>query len=647
MSALIERHGGVAFSAPSMREVPKERQDESLEFAVRLFDGNIDAAIFLTGVGTRLMFEAIALEHSIEDFKSALSGITTIARGPKPVAAFREHKLKPDVIVPEPNTWQDLLETLDAEGTAGGSLDGKTIAVQEYGLTNTRLVEALEQRGATVFRVPVYRWALPEDSKPLQASIDKLIAGELDVAMFTSATQVYHLFELAEKGGQKDALREAFKRTCIASVGPVCTEAIVDQGLVVDYEPDATHMLPLVRESARRSQDLLEKKRVAHASGIDTNTWSRTDMVWLKPQPKAARGLAPSTQLPTIADSVFMKACRREPTPYTPVWIMRQAGRYQREYRAIRKGITLLQLCHDPVKASEVTLMAVDRLGADAAIIFSDILPIVEPLGFNLEYVKGDGPVIHNPYRDRDDIKRLANGSADDLAYVYEALSITRKALRPDVALIGFCGAPFTIASYMIEGGKSKNYSRTKTMMYRDELCWNTLMDRLVDILIDYLNKQLQGGADAVQVFDSWAGSLSPDDYRKYVMPHVKRLIAGVKAPSPDAPKPPVINFSTGNPCLLPLMKEAGGDVIGLDWRVDLAEAWEMLGHDDVAVMGNLDPVVLYGSTATIREHTQHILDKAAGRPGHIFNLGHGISPDMSPEHVAELVDAVQQMSKR
>lgn len=648
MAALIERHGGRAVNAPTMREVKNQDPAPVLDFAARLFNGEIDIVLLLTGVGTTMLADTIAAKHPKEKLIEALRRTITIARGPKPVAALRTLGMKPTREVPEPNTWQDLLDTLDAHHPVAG----KHVAVQEYGLTNDRLVAALQQRGADVMRVPVYQWALPEDLTALRAAIDGVIGGDVDVGMFTSATQVYHLFQLAAQDGKADALREGFKRVLIASVGPVCTEAIGDHGLTADFEPDAPHMAPLVRETARRSEYLLAKKRVAVAQGVNTNGWRRVDMVWTKSYADVAAGAPGLPGLPglpgapTIEDSVFLKACRREVTPCTPVWIMRQAGRYQRAYREIRKGMTLLELCRSPHVAAEVTLMAADRLGVDAAIIFSDILPIVEPLGFQLEYVKGDGPVIRNPVTQRSDVqgaRKGAPGCAAELEYVYEALRITRRALRPDIALIGFCGAPFTIASYLIEGGKSKDYAKTKTLMLRDPVTWAMLMEKLVEVLIDYLNRQVDAGADAVQVFDSWAGALSPDHYRQHVMPHVSRLIAGVKAAHGATP---LIHFATGNPALLPLMKQAGGDVIGLDWRVDLAQAWATLG-DDVAVMGNLDPAVLYCSPAEIREQVQLILDKAAGRPGHIFNLGHGVSPDMPPEHVAELVDAVHELSVR
>ncbi|MCK4790165.1 MAG: uroporphyrinogen decarboxylase [Desulfobacteraceae bacterium] len=626
---LIRQAGGKPVNAPSMREIPLEHNTEAMEFAKLLLAGWIDVLVLMTGVGTRLLIKTIAIKYETRQVIEALRSVKLVALGPKPASALRDMGLAPAILVPEPYTWKDLLTRLDEKYP----VDNKRVAIQEYGNSNPDLIKGLEERGAEVVAVPLYRWDLPEDLQPLHQAIRDIIAGKspcVDFALFTSGIQVQHLFKLAKMDGVESRLREAFKRICIGSVGPVASRAIVEQGLTVDYEPDRTNMAHLVREMARRGRDLLSKKRAACKKGVNTNQWQRIDMVW---QPGDS-GEASAT------DSVFVKACRREPTPYTPVWIMRQAGRYQREYLKIRKKVTMLELCKTPELAAEVTLMAVDRLGVDAAIIFADILLVTEPMGLHLEFVKGEGPVIHNPVRTREDVDRLKEPDVSEFAYVFDALKITRRALRPDIGLIGFAGAPFTIASYMIEGGKSAHYVKTKTMMYSDKATWHALMERLTDVLIEYLNGQIAAGADAVQLFDSWVGSLSPDDYRQCVMPHVKRLIDGIDKSAP------VINFSTGNPALLPLMKEAGGDIIGLDWRSDLAEAWSILG-DDVAVMGNMDPIVLYTSPAEIRAHVQAILDKAAGRPGHIFNLGHGILPDMPPENVAELVDAVHELSAR
>jgi len=336
-----------------------------------------------------------------------------------------------------------------------------------------------------------------------------------------------------------------------------------------------------------------------------------------------------------------MRACRREPVPYTPVWLMRQAGRYMREYREVREKTTFLELCKNPALAAEVTVTAVERLGVDAAIIFADILLILEPLGIDLEFAKGEGPVIHNPVRKTSDVDRLHElDDVNALDFVYEAIRQTRSALKPDIPLIGFCGAPFTLASYMTEGGGSKNYLHTKRLMYDDAGAWHAMMSLISRALVKYLNAQIAAGAQAVQLFDSWVGCLSPDDYREFVLPHSRAVIQGVKTGVP------VLHFGTGTGALLELMREAGGDVIGLDWRVRLDEAWQRIGHD-VAVMGNLDPVTLFASQDALRAQAKRILDEAGGRPGHVFNLGHGILPETPVDNVIGLIELVHEMSHR
>ncbi|MGH9900458.1 MAG: uroporphyrinogen decarboxylase [Pyrinomonadaceae bacterium] len=356
---------------------------------------------------------------------------------------------------------------------------------------------------------------------------------------------------------------------------------------------------------------------------------------------QAAPAQAVNANETALDRSPFMRACRREPVPYTPVWLMRQAGRYMREYREVRERTSFLELCKTPDLAAEVTVYAAERLGVDAAIIFADILLITEPMGLELEFAKGEGPVIHNPVREARDVGRLRElEDAGALDYVYEAIRATRRALRPDLPLIGFAGAPFTLASYIIEGGASKNYVHTKTFMYRDAGAWHAMMSLVARALSRYLNAQVAAGAQAVQLFDSWVGALGPDDYREYVLPHTSSVIRTV------TPGVPVIHFGTGTAALLELMREAGGEVVGLDWRVRLDEAWRRLG-DDMAVMGNLDPLVLFSDKKTVRAHARRVLEQAAGRPGHIFNLGHGILPETPVENVIALVEAVHEMSRR
>lgn len=339
-------------------------------------------------------------------------------------------------------------------------------------------------------------------------------------------------------------------------------------------------------------------------------------------------------------ESPFMRACRREPTSYTPVWLMRQAGRYMKEYRDVRARYSFLEMCKQPEVASEVTVYAAHRLNVDAAIIFADILLIIEPMGLELEFAKGEGPVVHNPVRSASDVERVREvEDVSSLDYVYEAIRVTRRELRPNIPLIGFCGAPFTLASYICEGGGSKNYINTKRLMYTDAGAWHALMSRIARALSRYLNAQIDAGAQAVQLFDSWVGALSPNDYREYVLPHTREVIRNVK------PGVPVIHFGTGTAALLELMKEAGGDCIGLDWRVRLDEAWARLG--DVSVMGNFDSIALFTNPDVVRQRAKDILDQAANRPGHVFNLGHGILPETPVENVVALVEAVHELSQR
>jgi uroporphyrinogen decarboxylase len=343
----------------------------------------------------------------------------------------------------------------------------------------------------------------------------------------------------------------------------------------------------------------------------------------------------------TATQHPFLAACRREPTSYTPIWLMRQAGRYMEEYRRLRAQYDFLELCKRPDLAAEITVAPVERLGVDAAILFADILLILEPLGVGLEYSKGDGPVIHRPVRGAQEIDALKSfDPAQELSFVYDAVKKTRAALNDKVPLIGFAGAPFTLASYLIEGGGSRNYAHTKKLFYAAPDAWRRLMEQLARLVGAYLNCQIAAGAQAVQIFDSWAGCLAPADYERFAMPYTKAVIDAV------TPGVPVINFSTGTAGALKQVRAAGGDVIGLDWRVNLDDGWAAVGYD-VAVQGNLDPVALFAAPKEIKARAAEILRRAAGRPGHVFNLGHGVLPETPVDHVVALVDSVHELSVR
>ncbi|MEO6212904.1 MAG: uroporphyrinogen decarboxylase [Vicinamibacterales bacterium] len=328
----------------------------------------------------------------------------------------------------------------------------------------------------------------------------------------------------------------------------------------------------------------------------------------------------------------FLRACRREPVDATPVWFMRQAGRYMADYRALRARYSLLEICAHPELAVAVTLQPVDLIDVDAAILFSDLLLPFTPLGLDFDFVKGEGPSIARPIRSAADVDRLRQFEPREaLKHVLETVVILRQELRDRVPLIGFGGAPFTLAAYAIEGGPSTTYTQTKAFMYSQPAAWHRLCARLSDTITDYLLAQAESGVQALQIFDSWAGALGRNDYREFALPHTRSIFERLAAAGV-----PLIHFGVGASAILTDLAEAGGDVIGIDWRQPLDEAWARLGPDR-AVQGNLDPVMLLGPVDRLRDGARDVLRRAGGRPGHIFNLGHGIHPPTPLENVQEL----------
>jgi uroporphyrinogen decarboxylase len=339
--------------------------------------------------------------------------------------------------------------------------------------------------------------------------------------------------------------------------------------------------------------------------------------------------------------SLFVRACKAQPVERTPVWFMRQAGRYMAEYRAVRKQYSLIEICKKPEVAAEVTITAAEYLGVDAAIIFADLLLPLEVMGLPFHFAAGEGPKIEKPVREAADIARLRTDRAADLGYVSEAIRLVCKHFGDRLPMIGFCGAPFTLASYMIEGGGSRNYIHTKKMMYSSPRVWNELMTKLVAVTGEYSAEQVRAGADVIQIFDSWVGCLSVEDYRRYVLPHATDLVKRLQKTGA-----PIIYFGTDSSTLLPSMQETGAEVIGLDWRIPLDEGWRLLKNKG-AVQGNLDPVLLFAEWKELESRAREILAKAAGRPGHIFNLGHGILPETPVDNVKRLCGFVQEHSAR
>lgn len=345
--------------------------------------------------------------------------------------------------------------------------------------------------------------------------------------------------------------------------------------------------------------------------------------------------------------SRFVRACLRQPVDRTPIWLLRQAGRYMPEYMAVRKHHSLLEICKTPEIAAEVTITAAERLGVDAAIIFADLLLPFTPMGVDFEFLAGEGPVVHAPVRTLEQVQALRTDRVEDLSYVSRAIEkVARHFAAPrgdgdQLGIIGFCGAPFTLASYMIEGGSSRNYIETKRMMYSERVAWPQLMQKLVDVLVAYAAQQVEAGADVIQIFDSWVGALSVTDYREYCLEPTTELVRRVQALGV-----PVIYFGVDTVSLLPAMRETGADVIGLDWRIPLHEGWKTLGYS-CAVQGNLDPITLFAPQDVLHTRVREVLDAASGRPGHIFNLGHGIVPGTPVENVIQTVQWVKEYGAR
>ena len=357
----------------------------------------------------------------------------------------------------------------------------------------------------------------------------------------------------------------------------------------------------------------------------------------------SAGPVAVDGDLSSTEGSRFVRACLRLPVDRTPVWFLRQAGRYMPEYMAVRKHHTLLEICRTPEIAAEVTITAAERLGVDAAIIFADLLLPFTPMGLDFEFVAGEGPVVHTPVRSLEHVQALRTDRVDELGYVAQAIEKVAahfQAARADgdrLGIIGFCGAPFTLASYMIEGGSSRNYVETKQLMYAKSAVWPLLMEKLVTVLVAYAQQQVEAGADVIQIFDSWVGSLSVADYRQYCLGPTMELVQRVKAMGV-----PVIYFGVDTASLLPAMRETGADVLGLDWRIPLDEGWRAVGAG-CAVQGNLDPITLFAPEDVLLARVREVLDLAGGRAGHIFNLGHGIVPGTPVENVLRVVEWVRR----
>jgi len=601
------------------------------EFTGHLLTGMVDAVIFRTGAGVTHFLKVASRQQDARRVTDLLkdsqviaasrpASIALAAASIEPIAAYSTdlgdtagHGHQPT------ESWRNVLIAIDHHFQPQ-QLTGNPMLNMTFGLEDCEdwfsLSSGLEARGASVLPIPVFATGLSEQKNVVVGFFEKLEKRNIHVLLFNSPAEASRFAFLAKRFSQARLTNHLLDDHIVIAIGNDTREILADRCLPVDLT------LP---ESGTLSSDAVETMAAAIPQLQSRKQNSYINMSG--PSSSSNDSNAPWYNSP------FMKACRGEPTDVTPIWMMRQAGRYMSEYREVRANVSFLDLCANPQLCSEVMCTAVEKLGVDAAIIFSDLLPILVPMGCDLEFVKGDGPVIHNPVRTTKDIDRIKPlDSNAELEFVMETVRQTRKDLPADMPLIGFAGAPFTLASYMIEGGSSRNYAATKQIMFSDPAAWDQLMQHLVT--------SISICAQCVQLFDSWAGCLSFEDYSKRVHPYVQEIIASLPA---DVP---VINFATGNPALLPLLADTRASVIGIDWRTRLDDAWQTVGYDR-AVQGNLDPTVLLTNPDEIRQQAKFVLDQAAGRAGHIFNLGHGILPMTPVDNAIALVDIVHELSSK
>ena len=572
-----------------------------------LLTAGIDAILFMSASGVRDFIENTAATTQRQRLLHALQDCQLISGSTLATQTLLEYGLQPTLSKDALPNWRASLAWLSSQA----SLSHAQLAMEST-LQDSALVAGLERCGVLVdflFGDRPSDTELNLDEQSLSSAI--LVVTSIETAKAICALPIATRLTNRQEEGH-----------IVVALGSETADFLTQNGIEIAWSSDAPTSAETLKELLTQTHSISAEKQklIMNMSG---------------PMAPANDRNAPWYNSP------FMKACRGEATDVTPIWMMRQAGRYMSEYREVRSKVSFLDLCANPKLCSEVMCTAVDRLGVDAAIIFSDLLPMLVPMGCDLEFVKGDGPVIHNPVRSAADVDRIkALESNDALHFVMETVTQTRTDLPADMPLIGFSGAPFTLASYMIEGGSSRNYAHAKSLMFSDRGAWDALMQKLTESIVIYLQGQIDAGAQCVQLFDSWAGCLNTQHYREYSLPWVQQIIERLPA------EVPVINFGTGNTELLPLYADTKASVVGVDWRVPLDEAWQRIGHDR-SVQGNLDPTILLTDPDTIRQHAKQVLDQAQGRAGHIFNLGHGILPMTPVDNAIALVDAVHELSRK
>jgi uroporphyrinogen decarboxylase len=617
----IKRLGGKlvmcqAYSTEDLQEGAQLARKVASQFANQLLVGEFDLLVFVTAAGAQYFFQQSARLVDRQRLIDSLTDIRTVAGSPSATLALESLGISPTIALQQPQSWRDVLVALDQKVRVANFNVGLEESESIHGLGS-----GIEARGGRVSAFSVYPHVPPSDPQAGIDFLNRLQSAECQAILFVSPAEVQRFCSMTRKLGWNRWLKRFSDEILVFSLGKETTELLVDRQISVDYTSQASDIEQFVHEIAEVIGEIENQKQIVRAnfSGPATSGINRS-APWY--------------------DSPFMKACRGEPTQVTPIWLMQQAGRYLPEYRDLRSKMGYQELCSNPQLCSEVMCAAVRRLGVDAAIVFSDLLSMLVPMGVSLDFDQAKGPRIRNPIREPRDVNRVRRlENNDEVMFVLEAVTQTRRDLPDDLPLIGFAGAPFTLACYMIEGGPSRSLAHAKRLMLSDVVAWQELMQHLAHSISIYLNGQIAAGAQAVQLFDPWAGCLGFEDYKKFVLPYVQQVINRLPR------HVPAINFATGNPSLLPLLADTRASVIGIDWRIRLDQAWDTIGHHR-SIQGNLDPVVLLTDPHEIRRQTKLLLDQAAARPGHIFNLGHGILSRTPVDNVIALVDSVHELSQ-
>ncbi len=603
----LEKCGAQVLSAPTIKEVPIADTDPAFALYADLKNKKYDVLILLTGVATRMLISTLKERFPIEEILDVLKNTNIFVRGPKPEAVLKQNSIPMAGKALPPHTWQEVADWVNTQPHI------KSIAILEYGMPPEELCQSLESDGRFVTTIPIYRWSLPDDLLPLTQAVQNISQGKCDAVLFTSAIQTDHLLEHAATLGQSQTLRRGLQKTVIYSIGPVTSERLCEHQLFPDAQSTPSKIDVLLK---------LISDTLPELSKIKQNRIERT---WVTNKNESK----------IQSHSLIMRAFDLKPNKTVPIWLMRQAGRYMAEYQLIRKKVDFLTLCKTPDLAAQATITALERLGVDAAIIFSDILLILETLGANVTFNDKEGPRITNPVRDESAIEAITlKDPLEHLPYLFEAIRHVRKAVQPHVPLLGFSGAPFTLASYIIEGYGLRNFIQTKKLMHGNPKAWGLLMRKLVTQLKPYLIAQVQAGCQAVQIFDSWVGCLSAKDYEEFVLPYTLELVAEVQKHAP------VIYFGTHSSPLLSSMAKTKPVAMGIDAQTDIGKAAQLLGPETV-IQGNLDPVLLFSKPEVFLKVADQILNEVGSRPGFIFNLGHGILPGTPVENVLALIDHV------